>query len=942
MLPRVGSALTGARGTTDPAAPDAAPMKFASLRKLQLRKQAIAAEVKAKGGIVPTGAALNAQLIAQQMEIKNLKKERDNMSDQLQHLQDLPKQIEDLKSQLKEKKPSPDAATPANPKFDEMEHQLQELMDWRNQQWTKTQIEAAIQQAVATQDISNGEKNETLLNTVRVERQRTEERLFKRIDADHKRIAERLDKFKDDVKKHETQILALADKIEKVGHNESKTWETVSGLDDEIRIYIGSFKKAFELSGNTTLVDRLHKFGTLVGQVKTFQSEQAKLSNEQRRLTMDQDNVLKEQEKLVSRIAVLEKSTVTHGPGPGFKKVGTPVTDLTTPNSSNASVEIALQRFNQVEEDIKSLQQSSSKFEELSSQVERIDGQAEMITEQAEKLKVIENQSSQLSDRMAKTEERVSDLGRVKDMQKLPTSFAQLEARLADVEARGHGPPVQLAPDASPDPPELSLQSLDEALQATEATVHIHDTRIDIVEKAVPELFKEYFDPLKKSMTEELNSVKQSVTRSDNTVAELKQQLEQSAAKHDNTAAELKQQLEQSVAEHDNTAAEIIQQLEQSVFRIDTTVAELKQQPQRTQSPAQRNPTAQDPKLRQDLFQLQTTLQHAVKDIGTLQQDVLQKADKVATDQRMDSVSHSFRNLQDQYNNITTDDLHARMVQWFLQNYPSNTANMLQQYASLHEEVNALKELSASVAWIQSRSEDISSLVKVAPQVHELLSAATELRLPELLAKIDEAYNNSQQSVTVAKGAQNKAESHTGLIKSLQQSLHNLNSTPSLGSTTQAEAIQAFEQQLRDLQKDFETGLNGARQERINAINEVKTAAGTDHELRVKEMKGLKASVASCRTLIDGVSPRVTSLEEVSTILRADVDTINNDYITPNRKTFALFSHVLITACQLQELFESVNQNLPHGPIEFQWHIDLNNMGPDGVPNNGGKDTGEQ
>lgn len=872
MLPRVGSTSI----STDTVLPEGEPMSFASLRKLQLRKKAVAVEMKSKGGEITSGALLTAQLKAQQIEIRFLKKERESMSKQLQCFKSLPTQIEEFTT----KGLSSDAASRET--VEKLEQGFQELMAWKSQQWSNAQIEEKIEQAIAKHNIDA--KLAKQLNDTRVERQRTEKRVTDRLNDELEKLTNRVDE------EHKT-IASL-----------SSGFHALDKFKEEIITYIGPARQAFELSNNTSLVERMSKQGIVIGQVKKFQSDLGRLFNDTKKLTTDQDILFDEREKLASRVAVLEESSKNSGVleksslnnlGPGFKKAGTPVSDV--------SAQAALQRLDQVDKDIKALKQFSSKIGEFSSQIARVDSQAKTLNEQAEKLKTIETHSAQLSNRVTTTEGQMSSLGSIEEICNLPTSFTQLQARLADVEARSDGTPVQ-ANNSNADVAKLSSQiqgleesltAVDSALGEAEKAIHDHDSRLEIVEKAVPELFKENFDPFKKFTTDKLLAV------------------------------------------------------EQSVARLDDAVANSKQQPQRTQSPAERNTVTLDPKLRQEVTLLQTTMLSAKQHIARLQQELPHKADKIVTDQRMDQFTQIFKILQDQYNNITTDELHSRMVQWFLQNYPSNAATMLQRYGSLQEEVNALKDLSASVGWVQSRSEDIASLLTSAPQLQELLNSATELRLPQLMAKINEAYNESKQALTVAKGAQSKAESHTNLITSLQQSLHNLNAVPS--SSTQA--TQTLDRQLRELRKDLETGLSTARDDRVaainkvtserkDAINEVRNSAGNDHELRVKEMKTLKASLTSCNTAFEGLSTQVTSLQETSEILRTDVNTINNDYIVPNRNMFGLFSHVLIVVCQLQTLLESVNMNLPKGPIEFEWHMNLNDVGPDGI-SNGDTDKGK-
>jgi DNA repair exonuclease SbcCD ATPase subunit len=59
---------------------------------------------------------------------------------------------------------------------------------------------------------------------------------------------------------------------------------------------------------------------------------------------------------------------------------------------------------------------------------------------------------------------------------------------------------------------------------------------------------------------------------------------------------------------------------------------------------------------------------------------------------KLEHLQHSFMGLEERCNNISTDDLYGRMVQWFLQTHPSNPAGVLDRLLSLQSEVRNLQQ----------------------------------------------------------------------------------------------------------------------------------------------------------------------------------------------------------------------------------------------------------
>ncbi|KAF2826532.1 hypothetical protein CC86DRAFT_370496 [Ophiobolus disseminans] len=902
MLPRVGSALAGTASLKYQERPlvSGAPLCLASLRKLRLRKQAIANEARPKGRESPPSAPLNARLKAQQIEITYLKKERENMSERLKVLESLPDQMRELMARLDEARPHSEAVQLLDARMVELEttqhllsrvealettmaaeramglSQLTELtcrvdtlMGWKSQQPTRPEITEMVK------DVAPSISQATMQNT--------EARPDKRIDAQQKLLTVMsdgfgvLDDFRKDIesKKYDVQVQNLVQKINDVDRNEGKTYKKVTTLMNDIERYIGPMEKEFEMNDNT-LVERTKRLGLVVGQVKNFQSEQGKLANEQKKLTADQDELSKEQGRhsaelklLAARVSTLEKKPTA--PSPGFKKLGIPVTSLSTKNT-NASVDIITQRLDQVDNDIKDIRTSCASVEALSFRITQVENRMTSLSKFPERMAAMEAQCSQFTDRL-------SGLNALEDTR---ISLATLRSDLSKLEAQNQPTPMHSS-DLTNQYAELSskLSHLDETVNflnhdfdELEGKVHDRTTRLEVLETGLPIIIQDSFDPFKRD-------------------------------------------IEQKITE-----------LGHNIGGLDGEIAEVQHHSPRKRSSAH-EPDAEVHHQAQ-LTQLQTALAHESSErhraIREIQQEVASKSDRVDMEQQINRIALCFKGLQDQYNNITTDDLHGKMVQWFLQNYPSSTANMVQQFASLRHDVNTLKDLSAQISWIQFRQQDLSALLTSAPQLQALASSFSGNLLQQTLARVEEAFNNATKAMSVAEAADSKTNNQMKQISSVQQSLHNLNSASA--QVSKGPTKQGVDNSLRDLQKEIKTGLADARDscvraindehnERVNAANELRTAVERNLELQMKALEG---------SVVEMISTRFKDFQETSASLRHDVDTINNEYITPNRELFGLFGNVLIVIGQLQLLLESINMNLVKGPIAFKWHMDLNSL----------------
>tara|TARA_R110002003_G_scaffold2429_2_gene24294 strand:+ start:2838 stop:5237 length:2400 start_codon:yes stop_codon:yes gene_type:complete len=781
-------------------------MTLDTVQKLRLRKLAIANEAKGKGEYPApaSSSTMSTQLEAQQLEIAQLKQEREQLSNKVKALESLPGQLEELTKRLNKttedsKKDStilgrlaeleklmfvPDKikeleATTIKISADtkhitDLKRDINDLNVWKEAQSTsearvEEKLKASILDVIASK-LSDG------ADAAQKGIEATETRLTRRIDKQDKSL-DSLEALRNIVNKDLPKVLALERKVRELEGDEQNTYDKTTKIQSWLDLYVGSDKE-FD-KHDQSLVVRVDKLATQCGQVQTIQSEQSKLSNELTRLIAGQDETSKEAKALAARVEKLEKKA--NAPGPGFIKVGNTVAN--SPNNATSGLPDALKQFGQLNKDVKELRQSLEGVQSSGTNMVEINQRFELVSQSSQKNGAATEQNTKA----------VEDLQ--KHLDQVATDVKQVQGEMEKMSG--------------------VLEDLDKGLTANEKMVHDHDARIKVVHEEVPALFRTYFDPFKQKIEQQLEQLGQAVNDSVQQVEDLKH-------------------------------------------------------------------------LRQEVDQVQSMLKNeqAVRDqaIRLVKHEITQKAELATTNEQMERFSLAFRNLQEQYNNITTDDLHGRMVQWFLQNYPNSTANSLQQLSLLQQDVQRLQALSAQVSWIQTQSQNLADLLTNAPKLDEACKGASDA-----IAKAGVIETKVQEQRKLLESVQ-------GAVDGLQQSFHNLNSATS--PFVKVQAILDIERRFEALKAHVEGRLAGERQACVDLANE------------------LRSTSSQMTAGIEDIAKASSALRN----LRNDVDTLNNDYIKPNRDFFGLFGNMVIAIGQLQSVVENLNQNLPKGPLAIEWN----------------------
>lgn len=140
------------------------------------------------------------------------------------------------------------------------------------------------------------------------------------------------------------------------------------------------------------------------------------------------------------------------------------------------------------------------------------------------------------------------------------------------------------------------------------------------------------------------------------------------------------------------------------------------------------------------------------------------KADIADVIQNMNRYTHSFKALQDRYDNIYTEELHMKMVHWFLQQFPNNTASLMDKMKTMCSDVAELKQVSRKLSQL-----DVAKLVAYTPHLDSFADARGHLQhllhdhaaTQEALRIANEALASATESASLVAQQQDSIQSST-------------------------------------------------------------------------------------------------------------------------------------------------------------------------------------
>lgn len=873
MVPPIGSTSKA----QDQAVDQHVPPAVASLRNIKMRKQAIAAAAMHTGAATedPSAVSLNqlgiqAQLKAQQLEISQLKKERENMINEMTQLRS------------------------DQSMFKEMLARLETVEKWQVTQSSaiaEDQIKSLIQQEVTTKTENTKQLFQTKLNA-------TETQLMQRIDDDRKSIASLLSEvkisteFKVATEKHNfpAQFRTLNNKIQEIEHSNSKTYARIESLDQtlngarkqsrediaqlskDVDTCIVAIKKEHNDTGSS-ITERLRKMETLLGQVKTFQGEQARLSTGQKKLDASHN-------LLSTRVGVLERDA--------SRAKGNPLITAPQTSTKDTSRDTTIQKLNKHDNDINKLLQESAKLESLASRFNQLDKLVGSRT--VDTLKYEE----QLDKRIEGLSNNVNTLRQSSVSQvKLSEELSNLEARFSsssDVSSGHLLEPIQTEIVKI----NSEISGLYESLDSTRRDVHDHSNAIQTLTSEIPSLFRQIFDPFRQDIKQHFGDIDSKLETASTEIADLEQQV----ISFNQQVVDLRQK---TVNAHDQT-------------------------PQSTFTEVHR---AQLHFLEENLFKLKEENASRDRAVQELKEHLANKADVLYMNRRTDAFQHALKSLQDQYNNITTDEQYQRMVHWFTQMYPSNAANMVQQFAAIQQDLVHLQSLAPQATWIQSHFQDLSVLVTNAPKLHALLLSMNDVqRLPQTVEKIrSDARAAIERANEACSRLDETAKDHArmqGTLSSFEASLRKFDA--SLVTFAGTQAVNGLDRRVTNLKALVDECLAEQNKVLAQVDKQSKTVTEVERVQWVKVDQRLQNSADEIKKLTARLDRSIADTPDLQTIvskLRRDFDEVNDKLIQPNKAFLEWCGIIPIILTQLQKVVEDVNQNLPVA-LTFEWDHDLN------------------
>ncbi|KAL6708290.1 hypothetical protein ACN47E_003214 [Coniothyrium glycines] len=338
--------------------------------------------------------------------------------------------------------------------------------------------------------------------------------------------------------------------------------------------------------------------------------------------------------------------------------------------------------------------------------------------EQEKLLKLIEqirSTQSQPSEYAAQIERLQVEQGQIfKKQTVLGERLSQLEKHVSDAKASLQDlhnlqgdPSVKPANDRDEQLEDIwtNIHSMTEGLADVERKTKSNTSNIAVLEKSIPDLFRRKFDGLQR----EFEALNQRIT---------------------------------TQIEPDITSLKGVLSAAQ-VAQIDAFCVDIKA-------------------LKGHCTQLRTSLDAEVSarvhDIRILAGKLSVKADVDDVRNQMDAFKMSLNSLNDQYNNISTDEIYLKMVHWFVKTYP--TAQMLLQISALTEKMNSLGAFNTELSWIQSNRKDLTS----------------QQQLPDLRTKMDRGVQDATLALRRIQSVESTSEQQGSVIDAIQSTVEGLQS----------------------------------------------------------------------------------------------------------------------------------------------------------------------
>ncbi|OAL55229.1 hypothetical protein IQ07DRAFT_160128 [Pyrenochaeta sp. DS3sAY3a] len=273
---------------------------------------------------------------------------------------------------------------------------------------------------------------------------------------------------------------------------------------------------------------------------------------------------------------------------------------------------------------------------------------------------------------------------------------------------------------------------------------------------------------------------------------------------------------------------------------LKASIERLNQEFDQVKNSASNSTTDQNPDA-PNLDCLSTRFEQAEASITDFQNSLREQFNEIERHKkRFDSLTNSFRGLQEQCTNITTEHITQQMVHWFNQMYPSN-GNMLLQLSSVQSEVTRLKAIFQPIAD----------------------------RLPRLL-QFEEAASPALGSVRQIETMVINLDRD---IRNLQTDFISLRDNPQENSTSALATTQsnALKSQVTQVEAELKRLIDEEMRARDLALSAMKTTLSDEHDRRVNAEQKIRVEQSTIRNDLESrfadlnlrYSKTVTRIEDV-------------------------------------------------------------------------------
>ncbi|CAN9336663.1 unnamed protein product [Alternaria alternata] len=266
--------------------------------------------------------------------------------------------------------------------------------------------------------------------------------------------------------------------------------------------------------------------------------------------------------------------------------------------------------------------------------------------------------------------------------------------------------------------------------------------------------------------------------------------------------------------------------------------------------------------------------------------------------QQLQGITFALNNLQSRYENLNTDDMYKRMVAWFTTMYP-NLTQILEDIKEL-KAAKMIADPHGSFIALSRDAESLHGLLRIAPQLRGLVDTK-------------QAATSEGQIVNAS-----TAEIQRRLIEDANtlENLQNRLEEDKIERVTELEHLRFRVSDERRARADAEAEIK-------KTISNLFAIVSNNASTIKKETKECSDQLRQIKSDYEAAVPEIrdqlSNVQKAGAELRKEFDATVKAYIEPNRDLFGIMDNVITVVAQVQQILESVNQNLPKGPLKLDW-----------------------